>query len=193
MTVSIILEDVNNFPGILTASSSLGTVLDAVEEAGMAGSHPDTTGDFTGTITASNVYGVANYGSTYTYGNETLGYAVEITGNIFYYNLWVDGVISGATNHTVYGEITGITISNSLADFDDDALLSFTFSPGDLTSDLLDGQNTDVHNIIWDLMNGSTDALQSVLVNYYNIDLTDSVADLVANSPFSEEVLLLAA
>lgn len=201
MSVSLILGDDDNFPVVnnvqLTTAASLEEVLNAWENPAMAGSHPDTTGEFSGTADnswPSLIPGLS--GDTYTYGNDTLGYAFEVTGDLYYYfNSFITPGGAGQTSdtHVVFGEIETITISTSTADIDGTSLFTFDFTGDEIASALSEGDDGDVFEIIYGLMNGSTDALQTVLSTDYGVDLTDSVADLVAASPLAESELLLAA
>ncbi|RKF17556.1 hypothetical protein D6851_16520 [Altericroceibacterium spongiae] len=196
MSVSLILGDDDNFTNPLSVADSLEDVLNAWENPAMAGSHPDTTGEFSGTADNSWSSLIPDLsGDAYTYGNDTLGYAFEVTGDLYYFfnDIITPGGAGQTTDtHVVFGEIETITISTSMADIDGSALFTFDFTGDEITSALSEGQNGDIFEIIDDLMNGSTDTLQTVLSTDYGVNLADSVADLVAASPLSEELLLAA-
>lgn len=185
-----------NFPGATSVNDTLEDVLLEFEDAGMAGSHPDTTGSFAGSPANAWTPGLA--GSSYTYGNATLDYGFQVTGDLYYYFNSVvtpGGAGSGAPDHTLFGRIDEITLytdSDNDGQFDDNPFLTIDFDSTPINGSLAAGN--DVHNVVWNLMQGSTSGLEAELIER-GIDLTDTVADLVAGSPWAlaESELLLAA
>lgn len=198
MTATIPFYDEDVFPGGLDVSDTLRDVLYEWQNNGLAGSHPANTGGF---------FPGPFSGTSYSYGDATLGYSFQVTGDLNYYFAGVsEPTVPGATNHTLYGEIDTITIGAGLDDVTGEVttpLFTFTFDDP-LEGDLLDGRTNVVHDVIWGLMNGSvtgaTDSLGTIspggliaALEDNGLDVDLSVADLTGSSFLAESELLLAA
>lgn len=198
MTATISFYDEDEFPGGLDASDTLRDVLYEWQDSGLSGSHPTNTGGFYGGTTFS--------GTSYSYVNSSGSYSFQVTGDLHYYFAGVSQPpVSGATNHTLYGEIDTITIGAGLDGSGNVTTPIFTFTFDDpLEGDLLDGRTNVVHDVIWGLMNGSvsgaTDSLGTIspggliaALEDNGLDVDLSVADLTGSSLLAESELLLAA
>lgn len=206
MVATITFYDEDNFPfeGLVqtTVDDTLRDILYAWQDNGLAGSHPVTTGGFSGSVPPGGTAGFS--GTSYTYGDGTTGISFEVTGQLYYYFSPLTGTVPGATNHTLYGSIDTITIGAGLdASGVTTEAITFTFDDP-IVGALAEGRTNDVHDVIWGLMNGSvtgaTDSLGTIstggLIDRLEdngIDVDDVFADIVGLSPFAESELLLAA
>ncbi|TBU74283.1 hypothetical protein DNK06_19125 [Pseudomonas daroniae] len=156
------------------------------------------------------------YGSQYANETEATGYtsafiAEAATDENLYYTFFTE------PTHTLYGELDSLSFGSDLSNvsnqwglgtsFLDILGLSEIINDGlDANGDVIAGNTTydsgnDVHDIVWGLLNGETDALAAVLGDYF--DLTASLdasggtltgsASLVGVAEFTESDLALAA
>lgn len=197
MSVTITYDE-SNFPGTYDEDDRLCDILEYWGGL-FTGSHPDITGEFSGTADNSwpSLFGTPISGSAYTYGSDADGYKFVAEGDLYYY---FNGSVTPVSptppdDHTLFGEITKISLYTD-SDNDgqaDDLFLTFDFS-GDcvIEGDVQDGHANDVHQVIDDLMSGDVDALMDALEDC-GIDPCDTVADLTGESLAAESELLLAA
>lgn len=156
------------------------------------------------------------YGTQYANETEAVGYtsafvAEAAAGENLYYSFFT------APTHTLYGELDSLDFGASLSKVSNQWGLDTSFLDITGLSEIInDGLNADgsiiagnstytsgndVHNIVWGLLNGETDALAAVLDDYFDLDATlnASGGDVVASSSvvgvaeISESDLALAA
>jgi len=207
MSSVCITYDEDNFPfdGLVqtTVNDSLRDILYAWQDFGLAGSHPVTTGGFSGSVPGGNP---SFSGTQYTYSIDSAGTSFHVTGELYYYFSGVSGPnVPGAVNHTLYGRIDTITIgAGTDSGGVTDQAITFDFTCDPIDGELLDGRTNDVHDTIWGLMNGSvtgaTDGLLTVstggLIDRLEdrgIDVDDVFADIVGEPCGCGSELLLAA
>ena len=147
MSVTIEYDEVQ-FPFPYDASSSLRDVLEAFQDEGLEGSHPNNPGGFFGDSDAD--YG----GERYAYSDSSLGYAFSAHGDLVY----------DFATHTLEGSLSKIELGGGLGanGYVDDPFLVFEFAT-DIEGDAsTDGRDNLVHDIIWGLMNGSVNGYYDV-------------------------------
>ncbi|RIA46207.1 heme acquisition protein HasA [Hephaestia caeni] len=186
-----------------TVNNTLREILYAWQDNGLAGSHPITTGGFSGSVPGGNP---TFSGTQYTYSIGGSGTSFHVTGELYYYFAGVSQpAVPGATDHTLYGRIDSITIgAGTDSGGVTDQAITFDFSCDPIYGALLDGRTNDVHDAIWGLMNGSvtgaTDGLLTVstggLIDRLedrDIDVDDVFATIVGAPCGCDSELLLAA
>ncbi|MFJ4141947.1 heme acquisition protein HasA [Pseudomonas sp. NPDC089734] len=156
------------------------------------------------------------YGTQYANETEATGYtsafvAEASAGENLYYSFFT------APTHTLYGELDSLSFGSDLSNVSSQWSLGSTLLDITGLSEIINnGQNADgtviagnstytsdndVHNIVWGLLNGETDALAAVLDDYFdlNASLDASGGTLTASSSLvgvaeaSESDLALAA
>lgn len=150
MTVEV-TYDVDNLPPGTTDDSSIKEILDAYDSAVEQGSHSAIYGTFGG--------GGAFDGTSYTYYDPSTGYSFEVDGNLNYYFPPLNGSEGqGPQEHTLWGELDSVTLGSGETSGNKVAnpFITFDFEPG-ITGDVSEGRSNDVHDVIWGLMNGSTE------------------------------------
>lgn len=196
MTVTFTDAAAGNLPDTVSSSDSLSDILNEWASA-FTGSHTNITGTFGGTADNSwySYFGVPLSGETYSYGSDADGYKFVATGDLYYYFNSTVTPASPASpdDHTVFGELDSISLYAD-ADGDnlaDDLFLTINFDTP-ITSAITEGQDGEVFQIIWGLMNGDATELLSELTAQ-SVDVSDSFADLTGSSALAESELLLAA
>ena len=196
MTVTFTDADAGNLYLTVDSSDSLSDILTDWTTY-FTGSHTNIPGSFSGTADNSwyTYYGAALSGSTYTYGSDADGYKFVAEGDFYYYFNSTVTPASPASpdNHTLFGELDSISLYTD-ADGDgsaDDLFLTINFDTA-ITSAITEGQDGDVFEIIYGLMQGDASALLAELTAQ-GVDVSDSFADLTGSSSSSASELLLAA
>lgn len=201
MSVSISFIDESHLPKNISMEDSLESLLVGFQNDGVEGEHTaaKNTGGFAG--------GGAFNGTSYSYASSKVThYAFVATGDLNYYFPTHSGpVVTGATPHTIWGDLDSITLSGGAnAGHAVDPLITFTFD-APIHGDLLEGRTNDVHDIVWGLMNGHVDGFDDARAGVMShgglfgalvqndMDISMSIADLVGHNFATETDLALAA
>lgn len=196
MTVTFTDADAGNLNLTVDSSYSLSDILNDWTSY-FTGSHTNIPGTFAGTAASSwyTYYGAALSGTSYTYGSDADGYKFVATGDLYYYFNSTVTPASPASpdDHTLFGELDSISLYTD-ADGDgaaDDLFLTINFDTP-ITSAITEGQDGDIFQIIYGLMQGDATELLAELTAQ-GVDVSDSFADLTGSSLLAESELLLAA
>ncbi|MGJ8516434.1 heme acquisition protein HasA [Carnimonas bestiolae] len=177
-----IAYDGATLPNGLTLDDSLKAVLQAFQQSGLEGSHPNNTGGFQG--------GDMFSGSSYSYADSELGFAFKAEGDLHYYFPPISGPSQGDNipAHTLWGEIDSITLGGGLNGNGSeviDPLFTIDFSTP-IEGALDEGRANDVHDIVYGLMNGSVEGYGDdnhggllAALQDQGVNLDASVADVV--------------